>query len=861
MKTLLARILILNFIIVSVNSAVAQCNVTINASTLTVPCGGGNVNLTAVGSGYNTTPINNSFDLGNAGPNWSISPAGQFNNPCGPSVDGGTYMWMGSSTAAPRTLQTAPLDLTCGGNVCFYLKFAQQGNSSPCEGPDLTTEGVYFQYSINGGTTWTTINYFQPNAGGTSGPYLNWAQYCFPIPAVAQTTSTILRWYQGGSSGFGYDHWGIDNVVVTATNCGSVWYDWANIPGTTGPNGDPASQNVFVQSDSTFTVCYTDGGVFNCCQNITISVLGMNAPNAAVTNESCPGNNDGSVILSAAGGVGPYEYLILSGPSINVPLSSTGSLPSPSFSNLEPGNYTYEINDLGSNCSVSGTFVISSPPQFVIDQLVIDDENCVSACDGSVDIIAPGGVAFALDNGVTSNVSLIGQLCPGTYNVIVTNALGCIADTSFSILPAQPINLTVSLDTLICQNGTATLIAEVTGGSGNYTYNWDNGLTNDTILVSPTVPSQYAIIASDDNGCSTPAQDIFVDILAPLSLTLTQNYIVCEGETIELSNQVTGGNGVYSYNWVDNNTGVLFSSDASPDFAVNATMNLTLTVEDACETNPVTGVVTVDMFAVPDIFITASPTPGCTPLQVYFNTSTDLSNVNNFSWNLGIGTSTDTTPVFTYMNEGCYDITFSLETNDGCLNSYTANDFVCTYLSPIADFQFINEEFSGLAPSFGVVNTSSFEDFNSWQVTAENFSYATNDYDFQIDLPTELAGDYEVCLNVSTNFGCVDSICQLFTVQDVVTVYVPNTFTPDGNEYNNDFLPIVRGIDNYNYLLEIYNRWGEKIFESRNPDFGWDGTYNGKIAPQGTYTWVITTKVLAAGEPPIIKTGYVNLIR
>ena len=104
--------------------AIGQCNVTINTSSPTVPCGGGNITLTATGTGYNTTPINNTFDLGNAGPNWTISPSGQFNNPCGPSVDGGTYMWMGSTTAAPRTLQTAPLDLTCGGDVCFYLKFA-----------------------------------------------------------------------------------------------------------------------------------------------------------------------------------------------------------------------------------------------------------------------------------------------------------------------------------------------------------------------------------------------------------------------------------------------------------------------------------------------------------------------------------------------------------------------------------------------------------------------------------------------------------------------------------------------------------------------------------------------------------------
>ena len=80
----------------------SQCDVTITASTTVVPCGGGPVTLTANGSGFSTVLLDNDFDGGTAGPGWNVSPAGQFNNPCDPSVDGGTYMWMGSSTAAPK---------------------------------------------------------------------------------------------------------------------------------------------------------------------------------------------------------------------------------------------------------------------------------------------------------------------------------------------------------------------------------------------------------------------------------------------------------------------------------------------------------------------------------------------------------------------------------------------------------------------------------------------------------------------------------------------------------------------------------------------------------------------------------------
>jgi len=140
----------------------SQCVVTASASPTTLPCGGGLVTLTATGSGFTTTLLDNNFDQGNAGPGWNVSPAGQFNNPCDPSIDGGTYMWMGNTTSAPRTLETIAMDVSCGGTICFYLDFSTQGGAAPCEGPDLTNEGVYFEYSINGGVTWTTINYFQP---------------------------------------------------------------------------------------------------------------------------------------------------------------------------------------------------------------------------------------------------------------------------------------------------------------------------------------------------------------------------------------------------------------------------------------------------------------------------------------------------------------------------------------------------------------------------------------------------------------------------------------------------------------------------------------------------------------------------
>ncbi|MBK6527552.1 MAG: hypothetical protein IPG07_19570 [Crocinitomicaceae bacterium] len=151
-------------------SLIAQ-TITVGASPINLPCGGGNVNLTALGN--SSVPVfGDNFNIGAVAPGWLASPAAQFNNPCGASVDGTPYLWMGASTAAPRTMQTASVNVACGGQVCFDFKFMCEscGDASPCEGADLYNEGVSLQWSTNGGATWTDMAYFAPN-GNLLGAY------------------------------------------------------------------------------------------------------------------------------------------------------------------------------------------------------------------------------------------------------------------------------------------------------------------------------------------------------------------------------------------------------------------------------------------------------------------------------------------------------------------------------------------------------------------------------------------------------------------------------------------------------------------------------------------------------------------
>lgn len=176
------------------------------------------MDLDAFGSSSGTVLLNEDFNTGGFGAGWSSTPgATSFTNPCSPGgVDGTPHAWMDNNTAVPRTLTSASYDLsaaTAGVTICFDMLFAEQGNAAPCEGPDEPDEGVYLQYSIDGGATWIDIHYFDPN-GGNDPQLTNWNNWCFQIPLAAITSNTMFQWHQIADSGADYDHWGIDNVQI-----------------------------------------------------------------------------------------------------------------------------------------------------------------------------------------------------------------------------------------------------------------------------------------------------------------------------------------------------------------------------------------------------------------------------------------------------------------------------------------------------------------------------------------------------------------------------------------------------------------------------------------------------------------------
>ncbi|HLV42062.1 MAG TPA: gliding motility-associated C-terminal domain-containing protein, partial [Brumimicrobium sp.] len=161
-------------------------------------------------------------------------------------------------------------------------------------------------------------------------------------------------------------------------------------------------------------------------------------------------------------------------------------------------------------------------------------------------------------------------------------------------------------------------------------------------------------------------------------------------------------------------------------------------------------------------------------------------------------------------------------------------------------------------PHVNFQNNSEMNNENEWTFGA--FGESTEVHP-SFDFPIGKEANYGVKLIVTSEKGCVDSIIKLVSVRDQTLFYVPNTFTPNDDEFNTVFLPIMTvGIDKYNYNMKVYNRWGECIFETYDPEVGWDGTYNGKVAQDGTYFWKIQFTEYDSSNVVYVN-GFVNLIR
>lgn len=630
----------------------AQCTgIIFTTSTDTVACGGEIVTIEAEGQGAVTTALGNDFNIGGPGAGWSVSPAGQFNNPCGNGPGGATdpHMWMGSTTAAPRELVTNQLDMSCGGEVCFDFRMAIQGQSSPCEGPDASNEGIYIEWSIDNGATWNTLNYFQPNTSGSfnsqspgSGDYTGWANYCFTIPPAAETDTTIFHWYQTGSSGTGFDHWGIDNVIISTFSCQSYYYDWDHIAGS--PDTNIITPNV--TNDSTFNVIFTDGLSDTCSASITIYEDTIVTSTTTPVSPSCETSNDGELTITPTSGDPNYVFDLF-----GVGTNATGV-----YTNLAPGWYTYGVLDNNGCYGIDSVEIINGSPIV----LTIIDTNatiCTGVSTGEVDMQGSGTPTHTYDiSGPSSGSNTTGDftgLPEGNYTATVTDALGCQATATFVIGVNDPFVLNSTGSDETCE-GVEDGIIGISSNTGTspFTYNITGAesASSPVGLFTGLMPGTYFIEVVDDIGCvsyDTVVIDTGVIINGTASSLPTSCSYLSDG-----SITLTGSNGASPYTYtIMGTSGTQNNSSGVFDPISAGAYVYTITDDNGCE---YVDTISVGAPAPVVASFNANPSFGVQPLGVGFINNS--SNASSYFWDFMDGnTSTDVNTSHTF-GEGVYNV-------------------------------------------------------------------------------------------------------------------------------------------------------------------------------------------------------------
>jgi gliding motility-associated-like protein len=349
---------------------------------------------------------------------------------------------------------------------------------------------------------------------------------------------------------------------------------------------------------------------------------------------------------------------------------------------------------------------------------------------------------------------------------------------------------------------------------------------------------------------------------APSTCTITINGLptvnagsdltVCVGQTVVLT--ATGAN---QYTW-DN--GIQNGISFTPSLGTTV-YTVTGTSLAGC-TN--TDQISVTATPIPTAGFTPDVTMGCVPLTVTFtNTSSGSANC---TWNFGDGTVLNgcANVTNTFTEEGCYDVTLTITSAGGCQTTISVPSLICVEEAPIAYFipstntvtEFENQVYFDNESTGAISYAWNFGD-NSVTSNADN---PTHEY------PPALQGEgWTIQLIATSQMGCMDTAYASIYFQEELIFYVPNTFTPDDDDYNQTFQPVfTSGFDPYDFSMWIYNRWGEIVFETHDATKGWDGSYGNNhevnLVQDGTYTWKIEFKISKNDEHKWYA-GHVNIIR
>ncbi|MFZ4785405.1 MAG: PKD domain-containing protein [Flavobacteriales bacterium] len=364
------------------------------------------------------------------------------------------------------------------------------------------------------------------------------------------------------------------------------------------------------------------------------------------------------------------------------------------------------------------------------------------------------------------------------------------------------------------------------------------------------------------NNCETSAV-LTIEMALPTELTMELDTAICLGGSVDLAPaSINNGQAPFQYEWTYNGStiGVTSSLTYSPTITGDACLTITDDcgfVITACRNiiveQPVTVLAEVDTSA------------ACYPYTFTFTNLVDPSLYNNSLWTFSDGTTVANDDEFTKLfdSPGVYDVTLLLTSAIGCTYEATFDNIATQYALPIAEF------YATPQPTDALNTTIQFHDLSVGTIETYEWLF---DYPAAIggsaeqnpifEFPLGVGGTYPVQLTVTDIHNCTDIYLGDVVIADLFQYYIPNSFTPNGDGINDVWQLYGTDIDESRFVLQVFNHWGDVIFETADPNVVWTGAVKGGdyFAQDGIYQWRAKVISKTTGERKELE-GHLLLLR
>lgn len=567
----------------------------------------------------------------------------------------------------------------------------------------------------------------------------------------------------------------------------------------------------------TYYIQITDANGCSLVDSVVITEPAPILANEAILAATC-GLCDGSITIAPSGGTAPYTV------SWN-----TGST-ALSLTNLCAGLYSVTITD-AAGCIVTVMIPINTQSGPTIS-LTSTNVSCSGSCNGTATVVATGTPAFAYlwNDLAVSTTPTTGSLCAGTYFVTVTDGAGCVTIGSTTVTEPDSIGFSVAnAQDPLCNgnsNGSITIIAS--GGTLAYTYAWTPApaLGQTTEVATGLDANTYTVTLTDANGCTATQSATLIN---PTSLVISNTFVSPTCNTIangSIDVTVTGGTLPYDYQWsgcsvdsVEDLTGI----SAPCTYTITVTDSNSCVIADTIVLSPTQSVVAVagndtSFCQSGTITVDASASTGGTTYQWFDMTGTSLGSTASLTFSPPSGTNSFYVVVDN--GSGCSD-NDTIDITANPLPSVNAGPDVTIVLGASATL--------GASPT-----TSTAGATIAW--TPNPGALDNNAAANPVATPTTTTS-YTV--TVTSPQGCTAADSTVVTVMPAIIF--PDGISPNADGANDEW--IIDGIELFpDCVVEVYNRWGELLFQSVGYKEHWNGTYNGQPLPVGTYYYVIDLK-------------------